>query len=184
MRARRKRLELSSANELLRGFKFRGRGGQLHPITRVVKLGGARRRIHWRGGFENVDRATIHELAKLRGTLQYQRRLVAAPTRKLKRHYLKVSRDRQRLLLHRYMGRLEASLPHAPASVRRTIKAQLTHLRSIARTFGSPLIGETPATSVIPPHYGPHKTFSVAARTAVTFKTKRRRGRTYVVPWG
>lgn len=167
---------LSSASALLKGFTFDGKA-----IQRITKLEGGKRRIVFRGKTHvDVDRATVHELAKWRGTIQYRQKLLDAPTLSAKKAIIRASRGRQLAVLKRHIARLEEGGQVAPAHVRARIERKIAALKRMR--FGSPILGETPATSAVPPHHGPAKTFSTIARSGVQFRTFTRHGRHYVVP--
>lgn len=171
------REELSSASDFLKDFPF-----EKKRIRKVVKLSGARREIRFTDGTETVvDRATIHELAKLKGLLVYSEKLKAAKTLAERRDILQKSHDRQMRILENYRADLVEGLQYAAPSIQGAIRARL---RALSKTeFGSPLLGVTPATSVAPPNYGPQKTFKVTNQAGVEFRTIRdRRGRVRVVP--
>lgn len=169
--------EESSASEWLRDFPFGGK-----RIRRVVKLGGARRELRFMDGTEAVvDRATVHELAKLKGLLVYREKLQNAKTLAERAAILKASHDRQMSILENYRQSLLEGLQYAAPSIQRAIRARLAAVDKME--FGSPLVGATPATSVAPPNYGPQKTFKVTDQAGVQFRTIRdRRGRVRVIP--
>lgn len=177
-RPRRQGPEISSASTFLQGFVVDNR-----PLKQITKGKGGVRYLEFRGGGRTtVDRAFVHELAKLKGTVEYRAKLLAAKTPAERRHRIRVSRNRQQAILMGYVGRLRHGASTAPAHIRERLIRQATRLLRGRHRFGSPILGETPATSVVPPSHGPAKTFSTIARTAVKFRTITRRGKHYVIP--
>lgn len=176
VRRSRRIFEVSSASKLLTGRMFDGK-----TVKRVEKLGGSRRRIVFTKGMPvTVDRATIHEFAKATGWAQYRERLLAAPTLKDRRKIIRASVERQFAIQRNTLKRYEAGKKHAPAHVAAEIERRIRALKR-AR-FGSPILGDTPVTSMVPPHHGPAKTFSTIARTGIQFRTVKRNGRVRVIP--
>lgn len=170
---KRSRLPQSSAHGLLKGARFgtktiagvyRGPG-----TTRVLRFVG--------GGQKKVHRAEIHELAKLTGLLQYQTKFSAA-SRAGKRVMLKRSEARQAAILRNYKKRLTGELAHIPESARAQMVAHLARIEH--QSFGSPLVGKTPASVLIAAR--PGRTFGTAQKAGVRFVTVRRGGKTRVIP--
>ena len=171
-----RRSELSSASKLLTGQIFDGQ-----KVKRIEKLGGSRRRIVFGGGkVAIVDRATIHEFAKAFGWSQYRGKLLAAPTLKDRRKSLRASVKGQLGIKRNTIKRYEEGKRHAPAHVVREIERRIQALKR--GRFGSPIMGDTPVTSAVPPHHGPAKTFSTIARTGIQFRVVKRGGRVRVIP--
>lgn len=164
----------SSASDLLTGTMFHGK-----HIAKVTRGKGTSRTLHFRGkGKEVVDRATIHELAKLQGLLQYRTRYLAARGPE-KRRMLAKSTKRQQVLLRNYLARQEGNIAALPAGQQAAARRGLQRVRKRAHRLGSPLIGQTPASSIVNPRTS---AFRVAKEAGVAFKTVRRKGRTYVIP--
>lgn len=168
-------IERSSASDHLRGLPFDG------SAIKVVYKGPKQTRLAVLedGRMVSLHRSEVHELAKFQGLLTYRGRYLRAK-RSEKIAMLKKSRERQEAILRRHMERLAEGESVSEPSVSRAIRATIRRLQR--QSFGSPLIGETPATSVAPPHFGPQHTFKVTERTGIKFITKRRNGRSYVVP--
>jgi hypothetical protein len=174
-KARVRQSELSSASRLLTGQIFDGR-----TVKRVEKLGARRRIVFTQGRPGIVDRATIHEFAKAVGWKRYREKLVAAATPKDRREMITASVKRQFNIRRQALSRYAEGKRHAPPHVAKEIERRMRSLRRMK--WGSPIVGDTPVTSAVPPHHGPAKTFSTIARTGIRFQTIKRKGRVRVIP--
>lgn len=148
-------------------------------IARVTRGKGTSRTLHFSGkGKEVVDRATVYELAKLQGLLQYRSRYLSARGPE-KRRMLAKSTKRQQVLLRNYLARQEGNIAALPLTQRAAARKELVKLRKRGRQVGSPLIGQAPASSIVNRRTS---AFRVAKEAGITFRTVRRKGRTYVIP--
>lgn len=160
-------MELSSASEFLEGFPYRGR-----LIARIEKRSGGNRHIVFHDGTSvTVKRKVIHSLAKFKGLQVYRHRLLTAPTEETAARILERSTSRQFRLRDNYRRDLREALPIVQPSIQRAIKATIRRIMKIE--IGSPLIGMTPATSFVPPNWGPQHDFAVIKDTGRHFITIR-----------
>lgn len=173
---RRRRLERSSTDTALRGWTLDGR-----TIAKIEKLAGGRRLVSYVSGKPSVEhRSTLHEMMKARGWVEYRKRLEHAKTPKERRAIIAASLKRQRGIMQRHLEDLKRGALDSPPHVRKRIARRIRALQRMR--YGSPILGQTPATSAVPPHFGPAKTFSTLKRTGMRYRTIRRRGRSLVIP--
>lgn len=148
-------------------------------IARVTRGKGTSRTLHFSaGGKQIVDRGTVHELAKLQGLLQYRSRYLAAKGPE-KRRMLARSTKRQQVLLRNYLTRQEGAILALPLVQRAAARREVEALRKRGHQVGSPLVGLTPASSIVNRRT---PAFKVAKEAGISFRTIRRKGRTYVIP--
>lgn len=173
---RRRRLERSSTDAALRGWTLDGR-----TIAKIEKLGGGRRRVSYVSGKPSVEhRSTLHEMMKARGWIEYRKRLEQARTPAERKAIIAASLKRQRGILGRHLEDLAQGAIDAPRHVRLRIGKRISALKRAK--FGSPILGQTPATSAVPPHFGPAKTFTTLRRASVRYRTITLRGQRRVIP--
>ena len=89
------------------------------------------------------------------------------------------STARQQALLRNYLKRQEVNIAALPPGQHVAARGSLRRLRKRARHLGSPLIGQTPLSSIVDRRT---PAFRVAKEAGVSFRTIKRGGRTYVVP--
>lgn len=168
-------VEYSSASKHLEGLPFDG--SRIKAVYKGPKQ--TRLVVLHDGRMVTLHRSEIHELAKFQGLLTYRARYLKAD-RQGKIAMLRKSRERQNAILRRHMAALAEGAAITEPSISRAIRARIRQLDR--QHFGSPLIGETPATAVANPHFGPHHTFRVTERTGIAFRTIMRHGKPHVIP--
>lgn len=165
---KRKRLQRSSADKLLRGMTYQGK-----KITGVFKgKHGTTRILRFQDRSQKkVHRQVIHRLAQLQGLLQYRAKYAAASASG-KRQMLRKSAGRQHAMVRNFVTRQEKAIASMPRSLRRGALAALGTVKRNAKRVGSPLIGHRPAYSII--DHG-ENTFRIAKHAGVRVRTKRGR---------
>jgi len=171
MAARRRLMQTSSASAHLRGFRYGDK-----QIAAVLRGSGTKRVIRFTDGSRmKTDRRTIHELAKLKGLLDYRGKYLHGSAR-VKKRMLAKSDKRQQAIFRSYLARRAAETQAMPASIRGKVARALGHARKTQ--FGSPLIGRRPSTSL---RDGPGA-FLIAEQAGVKFVTIGKGKNRRVVP--